>query len=182
MQNMSDDPRQILKAAGVEVPEVEAWERLANTSWQAKFFRTNAEVMAAVDDPYVISRIYDIPEEDIAAQRIVQKIAKTKDADEVERLLRQLEERAYEIDGELMTKRKMASVPATGDAAILALARLVAVKHKAALELAERATGTKWADYHDLGIGEDPEGIVAYLTEKHSGEWKLYYDWDADHA
>lgn len=55
---MTDDPRQILKAAGVEVPEVEAWERLANTK--------------------------------------------------------------------LMTKRKMASVPATGDAAILALARLVA--------------------------------------------------------
>jgi hypothetical protein len=79
----------------VEAPPVSN----ARKRWQAKFFRTNAEVMAAVDDPQFIGRIYDIPEEDIAAKRLVQKIAKTKDADEVERLLRQLEENGYEIDG-----------------------------------------------------------------------------------
>ena len=49
-----------------------------------------------------------------------------------------------------------------------------AVVRRVALDLANRATGTKWADFHDLGIGEDAEAIVAFLTEQESGQWSVY--------
>lgn len=71
----------------------------SQSRWMARFFRTNAEVVATVDDEAFIGRMYDIPEGDLAAKRIVRQLAGTKNVDDVERLLRKLEEHGVEIDG-----------------------------------------------------------------------------------
>lgn len=71
----------------------------AATPLENALFRTNAEVIATVDDPTVISFLYDLPEGDMALKSIAGKLARTQNLDEVNRLLRELQTHGVDIDG-----------------------------------------------------------------------------------
>lgn len=72
----------------------------ARDQMMATIFRRENEVVASIDDPVYIARdMYKVPESNLEAMELVERLAETTDLAEINRLLFQLGEHAVEIDG-----------------------------------------------------------------------------------
>jgi hypothetical protein len=87
---------------GAKPPIADPVQALADARGELynRIFRNNAEVIAAVDDPAYIAWMYEIPEDNLAALKLTERLAKETSPDAVEPLLQALrDEHGIEIDG-----------------------------------------------------------------------------------
>ena len=74
-------------------------KREVHTYAPPAFLRTNAELFAKIEDPFVVNRLLKAPEDIPEIQDLVKQVAASKSHIEVEGLLRKLEIKGVEIDG-----------------------------------------------------------------------------------